>query len=90
MSNSKTLILEREGIAEQIRAAIAGSGIPEEERVLLCSPRLLGYLRYNSEDPEGRQAGGRLFGAMPQSVGYLEDRKIIVTDRETARRITGK
>lgn len=34
MSSSKTVILEREGIAEQIRAAIAESEIPEGERVL--------------------------------------------------------
>lgn len=87
---SKTVILEREDVPGQIRRAVEESEIPEGERVLLCSPRLLGYLRYNSEDPEGRQAGGRLFGARPQSVGYLEDRKIIVTSRETARRITGK
>ena len=90
MSSSKTVILERVGIAEQIREAIAESEIPEDELVLLCSPRLLSYLRYNSEDPEGRQAGARLFGAMPWSVDYLEDRKVLITSRETARRITGK
>ena len=90
MSSSKTVFLEREDVPGQIRRAVEESEIPEGERVLLCSPRLLSYLRYNSTDPEGRQAGGRLFGARPQALGYLEDRKIIVTSRETARRITGK
>ena len=89
MAQSKTVILEREGIAEQIRAAIAESGIPEGERVLLCSPALMAWIvRRLGMLPEAemrRQLGADMIG-----LGYLEDRKILVTSRETARRITGK
>ena len=89
MAQSKTVILEREGIAEQIRAAIAESEIPEGERVLLCSPALMAWIvRRLGMLPEAgmrRQLGADMIG-----LGYLEDRKILVTSRETARRITGK
>ena len=89
MAQSKTVILEREGIAEQIRAAIAESEIPEGERVLLCSMRLFQWIinRVGILPPEEmrRQLGADMIG-----LGYLEDRKILVTSRETARRITGK
>ncbi|MDY6444184.1 MAG: hypothetical protein SPK76_04050 [Bacteroidales bacterium] len=89
MAQSKTVILEREGIAEQIRAAIAESEIPEGERVLLCSPALMAWIvRRLGMLPEAemrRQLGADMIG-----LGYLEDRKILVTSRETARWITGK
>ena len=89
MAQSKTVILEREGIAEQIRAAIAESEIPEGERVLLCSPALMAWIvRRLGMLPEAemrRQLGADMIG-----LGYLEDRKVLVTSRETARRITGK
>ena len=89
MAQSKTVILEREGITEQIRAAIAESEIPEGERVLLCSPALMAWIvRRLGMLPEAemrRQLGADMIG-----LGYLEDRKILVTSRETARRITGK
>ena len=89
MSSSKTVILEREGIAEQIRAAIAESEIPEGERVLLCSPALMAWIgRRFGMLPEAemrRQLGADMIG-----LGYLEDRKILVTSREAARWITGK
>lgn len=89
MAQSKTVILEREGIAEQIRAVIAESDIPEGERVLLCSPALMAWIdRRLGMLPEAemrRQLGADMIG-----LGYLEDRKILVTSRETARWITGK
>lgn len=89
MAQSKTVILEREGIEEQIRAAIAESEIPEGERVLLCSPALMAWIvRRLGMLPEAemrRQLGADMIG-----LGYLEDRKILVTSRETAQRITGK
>ena len=89
MAQSKTVILEREGIEEQIRAAIAESEIPEGERVLLCSPALMAWIgRRLGMLPEAemrRQLGADMIG-----LGYLEDRKILVTSRETARWITGK
>lgn len=89
MAQSKTVILEREGIAEQIRAAIAESEIPEGERVLLCSPALMAWIvRRLGMLPEAemrRQLGADMIG-----LGYLEDRKVLVTSRETARWITGK
>lgn len=89
MAQSKTVILEREGITEQIRAAIAESEIPEGERVLLCSPALMAWIvRRLGMLPEAemrQQLGADMIG-----LGYLEDRKILVTSRETARRITGK
>lgn len=89
MAQSKTVILEREGIAEQIRAAIAESGIPEGERVLLCSPALMAWIvRRLGMLPEAemrQQLGADMIG-----LGYLEDRKVLVTSRETARWITGK
>lgn len=89
MSSSKTVILEREGIEEQIRAAIAESEIPEGERVLLCSPALMAWIvRRLGMLPEAemrQQLGADMIG-----LGYLEDRKVLVTSRETARWITGK
>ena len=89
MAQSKTVILEREGIEEQIRAAIAESEIPEGERVLLCSPALMAWIvRRLGMLPEAemrRQLGADMIG-----LGYLEDRKVLVTSRETARWITGK
>ena len=89
MAQSKTVILEREGIEEQIRAAIAESEIPEGERVLLCSPALMAWIvRRLGMLPEAemrQQLGADMIG-----LGYLEDRKVLVTSRETARWITGK
>lgn len=89
MAQSKTVILEREGITEQIRAAIAESEIPEGERVLLCSPALMAWIvRRLGMLPEAemrQQLGADMIG-----LGYLEDRKVLVTSRETARWITGK
>ena len=86
---SKTVMLEREGVLEQIRRETAESEIPVEERVLLCSPAIMAWIiRRLGMLPEAemRQAlGADLIG-----LGYLEDRKIIITDRETARKITGK
>lgn len=74
---------------DDIRDAIAESGIPEEERALLCSPALEAWIfRRLGMPPEAEMR--QQLGADLISVGYLEDRKIIVTDRETARKITGK
>lgn len=83
---SKTVMLEREGVMEQIRRAIAESGIPEEERVLLCSPRLGGWINH-ALGIQGPAELSRELGAQLATVAYLEDRKIIVTDRESARKI---
>ena len=90
MALSRTVMLRSgPGVLDDIRDTIEESGIPEEERVLLCSPALMAWIfRRLGIPPEAemRQAlGADLIG-----VGYLEDRKIIVTDRETARKITGK
>lgn len=87
---SKTVMLRSgPGVLDDIRDAIAESGIPEEERVLLCSPALTAWIFRRLGMPpetEMRQAlGADLIG-----VGYLEDRKVLVTDRETAQKITGK
>lgn len=72
-----------------IRDAIAESGIPEDERVLLCSPALASWIYRRlgmlPEEEMQRQIGADMIG-----LGYLEDRKILITSRETARRITGK
>ena len=89
MSKSKTVILEREGVMEQIRRAVEESEIPEGERVLLCSPRLGGWIT-NALGIRGPAELYRELGAQMLPLVYLEDRKIIVTSRETARRITGK
>lgn len=89
MSKSKTVMLEREGVMEQIRRAVAESGIPEGERVLLCSQRLGGWITH-ALGIRGPAELSRELGAQMLPLVYLEDRKIIVTSRETARRITGK
>ena len=85
---SKTLMLEREGVMEQIRRAIAESEIPEGERVLLCSRRLGGWITH-ALGTRGPAEHARELGAQLLPLGYLEDQKVIVTSRETARRITG-
>ena len=90
MSSSKTVILRSgPGVLDDIRAEIDESEIPEGERVLLCSPTLMAWIgRRLGMLPEAemrRQLGADMIG-----LGYLEDRKILVTSRETARRITGK
>ena len=83
---SKTVMLEREGVLDQIRRETAESGIPEEERVVMCSMRLFQWIveRVGVPSPGNmrKQLGADLIG-----VGYLEDRKVIVTDRETAQKI---
>ena len=83
---SKTLMLEREGVLEQIRRETAESGIPVEERAVMCSMRLFQWIveRVGVPTPGNmrKQLGADLIG-----VGYLEDRKVIVTDRETAQKI---
>ena len=88
MSHSKTVILEREGVMEQIRRAIDESEIPEEERVLLCSQRLGGWITH-ALGVRGPAGFDRELGAQLLPLVYLEDRKIIVTDRETARILSG-
>ena len=74
---------------DDIRAEIAESEIPEGERVLLCSPALMAWicrrLGMLPEEEMQRQIGADMIG-----LGYLEDRKILITSRETARWITGK
>lgn len=84
---SKTVILEREGVMDQIRRETAESGIPVEERVMLCSMRLFFWLTERKGAPT-REELRRALGAEIIGLGYLEDRKIVVTDRETARKIT--
>lgn len=84
---SRTVMLRSgPGVLDDIRAAIAESEIPEEERVMLCSPTLMAWIvrRVGALPPEEmrRQLGAELLG-----VGYLETRRILVTDRETARKI---
>lgn len=84
---SKTVMLRSgPGVLDDIRAAIAESEIPEEERVLLCSPRLFHWIinKVGMLPPEKMR---RQLGAEMISVGYLETRRILVTDRETARKI---
>lgn len=90
MSSSKTVILKSgPGVLGFIQDAIAESGIPEDERVLLCSPALMAWIyRRLGMLPEAEMR--RKLGADMIGLGYLEDRKIIITSRETARRITGK
>lgn len=90
MAQSKTVILRSgPGVLDDIRAEIAESGIPENERVLLCSPALMAWIYRRlgmlPEEEMQRQIGADMIG-----LGYLEDRKILITSRETARRITGK
>ena len=89
MSSSKTVFLEREDVPGQIRRAVEESEIPEGERVLLCSPALASWIFRKLWMPPKAEMRRQL-GADVVGLGYLEDRKIIVTDRETARRITGK
>ena len=90
MALSKTVILKSgPGVLGFIQAAIAESGIPEEERVLLCSPALASWIFRRLWMPPKAEMRRQL-GADVVGLGYLEDRKIIVTSRETARRITGK
>lgn len=72
-----------------IRDAIAESGIPEDERVLLCSPALASWIFRRIGMPPETEMRQQL-GADMIGLGYLEDRKILITSRETARRITGK
>lgn len=85
---SKTVMLEREDVMEQIRRAIAESGIPEGERVLVCSQRLGGWL-IHALGTRGPAGLARELGAQMLPLVYLDDRKIIVTDRETARKLSG-
>ena len=87
MSSSKTVILEREGVLDQIRSMAAESEIPVEERAVLCSMRLFQWIveRVGIPTPGNMR---KLLGAdVLIGVAYLEDRKVIVTDRETARKI---
>ena len=83
---STTVMLEREGVMEQIRRAIDESGIQEEERVLLCSRRMGGWITH-ALGIQGPAELARELGARMLPLVYLEDRKIIVTSRETARKI---
>ncbi len=85
---SKTVMLEREGVMEQIRRAIDESGIPEGERVLACSQRLGGWITH-ALGVRGPAGFVRELGAQLLPLVYLDDRKIIVTDRETARILSG-
>ena len=85
---SKTLMLEREGVLKQIRRETAESGIPVEERAVLCSMRLFQWIVEQVGVPSPGIMRKQLGADVLIGVGYLEDRKVIVTDRETARKIT--
>lgn len=87
MSLSKTVILEREGVLEQIRNMATESEIPVEERAVLCSMRLFQWIVERVGVPTPGNMRKQLGADLLIGVGYLEDRKVIVTDRETARKI---
>lgn len=84
---SKTLMLEREGVLDQIRRETAESGIPVEERTVLCSMRLFQWIVERVGVPSPGIMRKQLGADVLIGVGYMEDRKVIITDRETARKI---
>lgn len=85
---SKTVMLEREGVLDQIRRETAESEIPVEECAVLCSMRLFQWIVERVGVPSPGNMRKQLGADLLIGVGYLEDRKVIVTDRETARKIT--
>lgn len=87
MSLSKTVMLEREGVLEQIRSMAAESEIPVEERAVMCSMRIFRWIVERVGAPTPGNMRKQLGADVLIGVGYLEDRKVIVTDRETARKI---
>ena len=81
---SKTVTL-RSGpeLMDDIRAAIAENDAAE--KVLCCSPKLARYIirQIGTQPQEIRKQ----LGADLLILGYLEDRRIIVTDAETAQKL---
>lgn len=74
------------GVMDDIRAAVQES--EGTEKVLCCSQKLAQYVIYHSGAQDTAQFKAAM-GAELLVLGYLEDRRIIVTDPETARKLSG-